>query len=173
MPDWYLIRTKTGAEKIAYAQLQHSVDQILLPLAKTQVRQRDRTFQRISPVFPCYLFARFDLAHMARQIRYTPGVSSIVRFGEHAAVVPDCVIDELISRCSEGPVDLEKPTLALGAPVTVVDGPFHEFQAVFDGYLSGTERVAVLLKIMNAKRRVVMPARMVIAAESYHPALSP
>ena len=165
MQDWYLVRTKTGAERIAYAQLQHVVDRILLPLAKMQLRQRDRTFHRIGPIFPSYLFAYFDLARMARQIRYTPGVRNIVRFGEQAAIVPACVIDELISRCAEGPVDFSKPEFSLGTPLTVVRGPFQEFRAVFDGYCSGTQRVAVLLSVMNAKRRVVMPASMVIAAE--------
>jgi transcriptional antiterminator RfaH len=164
MYNWYLIRTKTGAERIAHEQLQHVVERTLLPLAKTQVRQGDRTFQRISPIFPCYLFAFFSLGHAARQIRYTPGVRNIVQFGEQAAAVPVWVIDELMSRCTEGPVDLSKPRLSIGAPVKVVDGPFHNFDAVFDGYCSGAERVAVLLSIMNARRRVVMPAAMVTAA---------
>jgi transcription antitermination factor NusG len=52
----------------------------------------------------------------------------------------------------------------MGTSVRVVRGPFHDFDAVFDGYCSGTERVAVLLSVMNAERRVVMPATMVIAA---------
>jgi transcriptional antiterminator RfaH len=164
MYNWYLIRTKTGAERIAHEQLQHVVEQSLLPLGKTQIRQGDRTFQRISPIFPCYLFAYFSLGHAARQIRYTPGVRHIVQFGEQAAPVPVWVIDQLISRCAEGPVDLLKPRLSVGAPVRVVHGPFHDFDAVFDGYCSGTERVAVLLSVMNAERRVVMPARMVVAA---------
>lgn len=166
MQDWYLVRTKVGAERIAQAQLQHVVDRVLLPLARMQIRQRDRIFHRIGPIFPSYLFAFCSLEHVARQIRYTPGVRSIVRFGEQAAVVPLCVIDELISRCAEGPVDLSKPRFSLGAPVTVVRGPFQKFQAVFDGYCSGTERIAVLLSVMNAKRRVTMPARMVIEAEA-------
>jgi len=164
MQDWYLVRTKTGGEKVAQEQLQRVVERTFLPLAKMQVRQRDRTFQRVCPIFPCYLFAFFSLGHAARQIRYTPGVRNIVRFGEQAATVPLWVINELMSRCAEGPVDLSKPRLAQGAPVKVVRGPFQELGAVFDGYCSGTERVAVLLSIMNAERRVVMPARMVIAA---------
>src|SRR5580658_908488 len=155
MYNWYLIRTKTGAERTAHEQLQHVVERALLPLAKTQIRQRDRTFQRISPIFPCYLFAFFSLGHSARQIRYTPGVRHIVQFGERAATVPVWVIDELISRCAEGPVDLSKPRLSIGTPVRVVGGPFHNFDAVFDGYCSGLERVAVLLSVMNAERRVV------------------
>ena len=165
MQDWYLVRTKAGAERAVHEQLQSLVDRTLLPLAKMPIRQGERTFQRIGPIFPTYLFAFFSLGRMARQIRYTPGVRNIVRFGEQAAVVPSCVIDELISRCAEGPVDLSKPRFSLGAPVKVVHGPFQEFHAVFDGYCSGPERVAVLLSVMNAERRVVMPASMVIAAE--------
>jgi transcriptional antiterminator RfaH len=165
MRGWYLIRTKTGAEKAALERLQHVVERTLLPLGNMQVRQRDRTFQRIGPLFPCYLFALFCLGSKARQIRYTPGVRDIVRFGEQAAVVPVWVIDELIARCAHGPVDLLKPAFSRGAPVKVLRGPFRELQAVFDGYLSGAERVAVLLSIMNAERRVVMPASMVIAAD--------
>ena len=165
MKDWYLIRTKTGAEKIAHAQMEHIADRLLLPLARMPVRQRDRTFHRVSPIFPSYLFAYFDLGRTARKIRYTPGVRDIVRFGEQAAVVPAVVIDELVSRCADGPVDFSEPTLSLGAPVRVIGGPFETFRAVFAGYCSGSERVAVLLSVMNAKRRVVMPAGMVIAAE--------
>lgn len=164
MHSWYLIRTKTGAERTAHEQLKPIVERTLLPLAKTQIRQGDRIFQRINPIFPCYLFAYFSLGHAARQIRYTPGVRNIVQFGEQAATVPTWVIDELISRCSEGPVDLSKPRLSIGTPVKVVRGPFHKFDAIFDGYCSGTQRVAVLLSIMNAQRRVVMPATMVVAA---------
>jgi transcriptional antiterminator RfaH len=165
MEDWYLIRTKTGGERSAQEQLQHVVKRTLLPLGKTQVRQRYRTFQRVGPIFPCYIFAFFSLGHAARQIRYTPGVRDVVRFGEQAAIVPVWVINELIDRCAEGPVELSKPGFSHGALVKVVGGPFRDLHAVFDGYLDGTERVAVLLSVMKAERRVAMPASMVVAAE--------
>ena len=162
MRDWYLVRTKTGGERVAQEHLKNVVQRTLLPLGKTQVRQRDRTFQRVSPIFPSYLFASFSLACASRQIRYTPGVRDIVRFGEHAAVVPLAVIDELISRCGSGPIDISKANLSPGASVKVIDGAFRDFDAVFDGYLSGSERIAVLLSVMNAERRVVMRANMVV-----------
>jgi transcriptional antiterminator RfaH len=164
MYNWYLIRTKTGAEKTAEKQLEQLVERTFLPLARTQIRQGPRTIQRISPVFPCYLFAFFDLAHAARQIRYTPGVRDIVRFGDQAAVVPVWVIDALLSRCAEEPVDLSGPGLLKGAHVKIVHGPFQEFDAIFDGYSNATERVAVLFSIMSAERRVLMPATWVAAA---------
>lgn len=162
--NWYLVRTKTGGERTAQKQLQHVVERTLLPLGKTQVRQKERTFQRVAPIFPCYLFAYFCLGRSARQIRYTPGVRDIVRFGEQAATVPDWVINELTFRCAEGPVEFSERGFSQGDPLEVVCGPFRKFRAVFDGYLSGTDRVAVLLSVMNAERRIVMPTSMVMAA---------
>ena len=112
MRDWYLVRTKSGAERTACEHLQHVVDRVLLPLATTPLRQKDRTFQRTGPLFPTYVFAYFNLERAARQIRYTPGVRNIVQFGEQAAAVPSYVIDELTSRCAEGLVDLAKSAVA-------------------------------------------------------------
>ena len=79
--------------------------------------------------------------------------------------MPRWVIEQLASRCADEPIDLSKPALSPGDAVTVLDGPFRQFEAIFDGYLSGTERVAVLLSIMSAERRVVLPSAMVMAAQ--------
>ena len=165
MRDWYLIRTKTGCERIAQSHLGKIVERTLLPMGKMPLRQGDRAFHRVSPIFPSYLFAFFSLGRSARLIRYTPGVHDIVRFGERAAVVPLPVIDELVARCAEGVAELSKPTFSSGCPIRVVGGPFRELNAVFDCSLPGTDRVAVLLSLLNAERRVVLPANMVTAAE--------
>lgn len=164
MQNWHLLHTKPGSERLAQQQLSKVVDGTLLPLAKMPVRQRDRTVERIGPLFPCYLFAFFSLAHASRKIRYTPGVCDVVRFGERAPVVPDWVIGQLALKCADGPIELSVPRLSRGETVKIASGPFRQFGAVFDGYLSGSERVAVLLSVMNAERRVVMPGQMVLAA---------
>jgi transcriptional antiterminator RfaH len=165
MLDWYLLRTKTGEERKAQQQLDGVVESTLLPLGKMPLRQLGRVVSRTAPLFPCYLFARFSLSGVARKVRHTPGVRDIVRFGEQPAVVPHWVIDELTRRCADGPIDLLRPQFSQGDVVKVLGGPFREFDAIFDGYLMGTERVAVLLSIMSAERRVVMPAALVAAAE--------
>lgn len=164
MAEWYLLRTKTGGERTAQEQLRNVVERTLLPLGRTRLRQKDRIAERIAPLFPSYIFVFCSLAETARRIRYTPGVREVVRFGEQAAVVPLWVIDQLHLACAQGPAALSKPGLEPGAAVRIVDGPFRQFDAVFDGYLTGTERIAVLLSVMNAERRVVLPRGMVTAA---------
>jgi transcription antitermination factor NusG len=52
--------------------------------------------------------------------------------------------------------------LVQNEPVTVIDGPLREFEGIFERYLSGTERVAILFSMMGAGARAVMPASMVI-----------
>jgi len=162
--NWYLIRTKPNCEKIARDHLPKIVDETLLPLATFRFRQQGRTVKRVAPVFPSYLFAYFSLGRAARQIRYTPGVHDIVRFGEWAPVVPAAVIEDLMERCSRGPAEVSECRLSIGSPLKVIAGPFRNFDAVFDGYLNGNERVAVLLSVMSAERRAVLPADMVISA---------
>jgi len=172
MRNWYLIRTKVGAEQIASNQLQQVVDRVFLPVALLPFRQKSRTFIRKGPLFPTYLFAHFSLEQLSRQIRYTPGVRNVVTFGDQAAVVPTSIVDELMIRCAEAGIDLSKPKLLPGTPVDIVHGPFQDLEAVFEGYLSGTERVAVLLSVLNAKRRVMMPVSMVKAANETYSSFS-
>jgi hypothetical protein len=48
----------------------------------------------------------------------------------------------------------------------VVDGPFRGFEAIFERYLSGTERVAILLSAVEASGlRVVLSATAVAKSE--------
>jgi transcriptional antiterminator RfaH len=165
MPEWYLLRTKVGEERKAQGQLLGIVEDTILPLARARIPQRGRMVERVTPLFPCYIFSLFDLARTARKVRYTPGVRNLVRFGEEVAVVPRWVAEQLAKRSADGPVELSKNRFSPGDSVRVLDGPFRQLEAIFDGYLTGTERVAVLLSIMSAERRVVMPKQIVAAAD--------
>lgn len=162
MSHWYLLRTESDGERLAEQQLAKLVESALLLLGRTRFRQRDRMIERTVPLFPSYLFAFFSLAALARRIRYASGVRQIVQFGGQAAMVPGWVINYLMARCGDRLIELSRGSKRPGALVRLIAGPFREFDAVFDGYLGGAERVAVLLSVMNRTRRVVVPAAMVL-----------
>ena len=43
--------------------------------------------------------------------------------------------------------------------IRIIDGPFRDIEAIFDRYLSGSERVAILLDAIGASTiRVVLPS---------------
>jgi transcriptional antiterminator RfaH len=158
---WHLLRTKAGEERRARDQVSRLSAEVLLPLVHVQVRRWGRITESVAALFPGYMFALFDIEREYSLLRYTRGVRQIVCFGEEAAVVPQWIIDELKLRCANGPLELPERRLVPGERVIVTDGPFRQFEGIFERHHSGPERVAILLSVMGASRRTVVPARMV------------
>jgi transcription elongation factor/antiterminator RfaH len=159
---WYLLRTKPGDEARARAQVGRLAADVMLPLAKVRVRRWGRLVESVTPLFPCYLFARLDLTREYGRIRYTRGVRELVHFGAQAAIVPEWTISELKRRCAAGPVELPARELAPGERVRVVAGPLRDFEGIFERPLSGGERIAILLSLIGGAVRTMLPASMVV-----------
>jgi transcriptional antiterminator RfaH len=160
--QWHLLRTKAGEERRAREQVSRLTTEVLLPLVRVRVRRWERMTETVAALFPGYMFARFNLGRDYSLLRYTRGVRQIVCFGEEPAVVPHWIIDELKLRCANGPIELAARRLVAGERVIVIEGPFRQFEGIFERHLSGPERVAILLSIMGAGRRAVLPASMVV-----------
>ena len=92
-------------------------------------------------------------------MKYTVGVHSLISVGGEAVVVPVTIIDEIKRRGIDGVVELPPRKLDPGQKIRIVDGPFRDIEAIFDRYLSGSERVAILLDAIGASTiRVVLPS---------------
>jgi transcriptional antiterminator RfaH len=129
-----------------------------LPLARTQVIRWGKKVDIITPLFTSYLFACFDLELDYHKVQRTAGVVGLVCAGNEPAEVDPRIVAEVKRRGTNGIVEIPKQTLRPGQPVSVTTGPLHGFEAVFESYMSGTERVAVLLANVLANVRLVMPA---------------
>jgi transcriptional antiterminator RfaH len=159
---WYLIRTKTGKERWVKDQLQPVVPEVFLPLLKGRAPRWGRMAMSIGPLFPCYVFARFDLQTRYFDVKYMPGVQAIVSAGNDPLAVPSAIVTEIRRRGVDDVIEIPEKPLGHGERVTVVEGPFRGFEAIFERYLSGAERVAILLSAIEAGGlRVVLPASAV------------
>jgi len=117
-----------------------------------------------SPLFPCYLFARFDLHERYFDVRYLPGVAGVVSAGIDPIPVPSFVVDEIKQRAVDGMVEARECGLKKNDYVRVVEGPFRGVDAIFERYVSSEERVAILLSTVGAGGfRVVLPSSAVVA----------
>jgi transcription antitermination factor NusG len=160
--DWYLVRTKPGKERWVRDQLSGIIEEAFLPLLKARAPRWGRLAVSIAPLFPCYLFAKFDLAARYFDVRYLPGVHGLVSAGTDPLVVPVQIIQEIRSRGTDGVIEIVEKPFDNGERVRVVGGPFKGFEAVFERYLSSAERVAILLNTVQAAGvRVVLPASAV------------
>lgn len=160
--DWYLVRTKAGKERWVRDQLAAQLPEVFLPLLEARTPRWGKMAWTIVPLFPCYLFARLDPQKHYFDVRYLPGVQGLVSAGSDPVAVPSGVVEEIRRRGVNGVVKIEERSFDSGDRLRVVQGPFRGFEAIFERYLSGAERVAILLSAIDAEGlRVVLSASAV------------
>jgi len=165
MRDWYLVHTKAGKESSVRDQLGGWLPEVLLPTLKVRVRRWTKLVTTVAPLFPCYLFAAFAVERDFGRVRYTSGVREVVRGGGEPLVVPFPIVEQLKERCAGGPIELPAKPLQKGDPVIIAAGVLRDVEAVFEQYLSGSQRVAILLSSMTGVPiRVILPASSLVSS---------
>jgi transcriptional antiterminator RfaH len=161
MKSWYAVNTKTRCEAIACASLERHGVEVFLPMLREQKVLRGDYRPTISPLFPRYLFANFDVSSQLRAVTYARGVKSIVTFGRGPSMVDDSIIQAIRSRATDGVIELPGVRFSPGQIVRIQDGPLCGLEAVFKKKLDGTNRAVLLLKTISFQARVIIESRYV------------
>ena len=102
-------------------------------------------------MFPRYLFVHLsDETDNWGPIRSTIGVANLVRFGTHAARVPENLITLMQERDQQGIQVLKSPEVNPGDHVRIVQGVMAGYDAIFQAK-TGKERVILLLQLAQDK----------------------
>jgi transcriptional antiterminator RfaH len=149
LQSWYVLFTKPHQENRAVENLSAWGVEALAP----KLKAREGT-NVLHPLFPCYVFARFNPAVMLPKIRFTRGISYVVSFGGIPAIVPDEIIEAICQRMDNTEVVREMETLRAGDSVVIESGPLREFRGVFEEELSDNERIKILLTTVAYSARV-------------------
>ncbi len=161
--EWYLVRTKPGKERWVTGQLSAILPEAFLPMLEARTQRWGKLVWSVVPLFPCYVFAQFDLQTHYFDVKYMAGVQSIVSTGCDPVAVPLSVVEEVKRRGVNGVVRIEPGKFDKGERIRVAEGPFRGFEAIFERYLSGAERVAILLSAVEANGlRVVLPSSVLM-----------
>ena len=80
--------------------------------------------------------------------------------------VPDAVIEQIRNQCADDVFVQEEPAFRPGERVHIVDGPCRGLQAIFQRVTSSTERVMILLEIMENVAQVEIARSQIVTAES-------
>lgn len=148
--EWYALHSKPMKEALLWEQL--SLHQIESYYPRIRVKPVNPRSRKVRPYFPGYVFSRVDLeqTNMTMFIRL-PGSSGIVACDGLPSYIPDTLIAAIRRRVGE--IDAAGGELfdglKAGDIVTVQDGPFRGYEAIFDARLSGEDRVRVLLKLLS------------------------
>ncbi len=147
MEAWYLVYSKPQQERVALANLERQGYYSYLPLARNRRRRQGRYTSIVEPMFPRYLFVHLsDETDNWGPIRSTIGVANLVRFGTHAARVPENLIAMMKDREEDGVQTMNSPELQSGDHVRIVEGVMAGYEAIFQAR-TGKERVLLLLRL--------------------------
>ena len=161
MNSWYAVNTKTRCEAIACASLNRHGVEVFLPMLRERKVVGGKCRPTTAPLFPRYLFAKFDVSSQLRAVTYARGVKSIVTFGSGPSMVDESIVNAIQSQLTEGVIELSEDRFSPGQIVRIQDGPLCGLEAVFERKLDGTSRAALLLKAISFQARVILESRHV------------
>jgi transcriptional antiterminator RfaH len=153
---WYVIRTKPHQERQAEFHLKQVPVETFLPLLRQNkwIRRQEKTV--MDPLFPRYLFARFDINDRYRAVNYARGVLGIVEFGLKPAEVSESVIEAIRDRLEDGCVIPQARCFQKGQIVQIKGGPLGGLETVFVREMTEQHRVLLLLKMLGLHAKLTV-----------------
>lgn len=155
---WYVVKTQPKQEVRAECNLRVWGLNTFLPKVREPYTNpfTGLSSSVITPLFPGYLFAQFEVFHSLRRVCFTRGVQSVLRFGNGPTSIDDEIIELIQSRVGEdGLVTLDNE-LNAGDPVMIESGPLQHLSGIFQHDIKGTDRVAILLTAISYQGRVII-----------------
>lgn len=126
---WYAIRTRSNHEKASALGLAGKGYEPYLPTYRVRRRWSDRVSVSELPVFPGYVFCRFDVKRRL-PILTIPGVVSLVGFGSDPAVIADNEIEAIQTVLGSGLNAAPYPFLKEGQRIRVRHGALEGLEGI-------------------------------------------
>jgi transcription antitermination factor NusG len=122
MPPWFALRVRPKHEKIVAASLSRLGFEEYVPLHLVRRRWSDRVKVLDAPLFPGYIFCRFNYPDRLRVLN-SPGVESIVAYGRTDVPVADSELAAVRALVASGKPLAHLPFLRIGQDVLIERGP--------------------------------------------------
>jgi len=139
--NWFALQVKPRHEKAAANALRSKGFEEFLPMCTSVRRWSDRWKELQTPLFPRYVFCRFDLKDRL-PVLTTPGVVSIVGTGKIPTPVDEAEIRAVQTIVKSGLPAEPWPFLRVGQLVRIEAGPLADLEGI-------------LLEIKNRHRLIV------------------
>lgn len=155
---WYVCLTKPRGEVQAQQRLSEQGYEVYLPRLGLWRRSRGRWVRCEQAMFPRYLFLRPGQASQGLSpVRSTPGVSSLVRFGERPATLDHGTVLAIrgVEQQRRSIINNQSTPFRPGDCVIISDGPLRGLQGIVSAVAS--ERVAVLMSLLGRDQTLKLP----------------
>lgn len=157
---WYVIYTNIKCEFRANMGLKAKGFETLLPYIRKRIRHGRQTSIVDRPVFPRYLFVKFDVDRdeWFHPIKTTDGVEDLIRNDSLPVRVPDQQIERLRRSQASGDFDLTRKKAvseyAAGEMVRISEGVFSGFSATVLAAMPDKNRAELMLEFLGRKSKI-------------------
>lgn len=162
-PQWYAIHTNPKQEERACRNLQAWGVESLSPRLKERRRNQftGAAVYVSKPLFPRYIFARFNAGSLLHKIGFTRGVHSVVSFNATPIPIDDEIIALIQSRVGTDGFVVIGEALRCGDKVVIKDGPMKDLVGIFERDVRESDRVMILLTNVNYQGRLTIDRDLV------------
>lgn len=159
---WFALNTKSRYEDFVARQLFGKGYEVFLPVYKARRKWSDRVKQIELPLFPGYLFCRFDPQNRF-PILTTPGVIQIVGLGKTPIPVDESEISAIRTAVSSELTREPWPYLQIGQKVRVQCGPLSGVEGILV-YIKGARRLVLSVTLLQRSVALEVDGAWVISA---------
>ena len=153
--EWFILQFKPNSHYQAVKNLNRQGFETFLPLTNKTSQKLSRFIKASQPLFPGYMFIRFDKAETEwHKINNTYGVSRLVTFNSTIKSIPDIFVNNLMKRydLSGNLPPIKK--LKKGEKIVLLKGPFANFAATVEKY-EDDQRIWILMDLMGRKAKII------------------
>jgi transcriptional antiterminator RfaH len=149
MKNWYVIQTKPKKEEEAKSYLSTKGVEVFNPLMENFLLRNGRMNKELKPLFPGYIFGKFDLDQNYPLVRWAKGVKKVLGFGEYPTPISEEVVEIIRERTDAHGIVRLKYRYQANDVIRIKTGPLRDLLGVFDRWISDSERVRILLNLMG------------------------
>lgn len=146
-PGWYALRVRANRESSVERRLRERGYETFLPVYTEERGWSDRVRQLARPLFPAYLFARFDPLRGLGLLLSLAGVIEVLPSRKRPERIPDAEIDS-VRRAANSPVAAVACAYVVGEAVTVESGPLAGVSGVVER-TKGATRIVIGIEILR------------------------
>jgi transcription antitermination factor NusG len=144
---WFALQVRSRREALVATHLEGQGYECFLPLYKSQRRWSDRVKEVDQPLFPGYLFCRFEL-HNRGPLLMTPGVQQIVGTGRTPIAVADSEMESIRQVLASGLPSQPWLYLQIGQRVRVNHGGLNNLEGILVNF-KGSHRVVLSVSLLQ------------------------
>jgi transcriptional antiterminator RfaH len=161
MNNWYVVQTKPRKEEEAASYLSLNGLEVFNPLLESFAPRNGRMNKELKPLFPNYIFGKFDIDQNYNLVRWARGVKKILGFGGDFTPVSEEVVELIKKRTDSRGIVRRDYHFEPKDVVRIKSGPLKDLLGIFERWVSESERVRVLLNLIGYQPNIELHCSMI------------